>query len=117
MLTVTKIFEFEAAHYLPDYDGKCKDLHGHSYKLEVEVSNDKRVKKGYPEMLVDFGDIKKIVNDHVIDVMDHKVLNTIFDYPTAEFMVKDIFITLSNYFFVERVRLWETSTSYAEYRR
>lgn len=72
-IRLTKQFRFEAAHALYGYDGKCKNIHGHSYNLSVtvlgtpitEVSN---VKLG---MVMDFGDIKKIVKQEIVDVFDH----------------------------------------------
>ena len=76
MIRITKIFTFETAHVLYNYDGKCKNMHGHSYKLFVTVKgtpiNDiNDVKNG---MVVDFGDIKKIVKEEIVDVWDHAVL-------------------------------------------
>ena len=76
MIRITKIFTFETAHVLYNYDGKCKNMHGHSYKLIVTVKgtpiNDiNNVKNG---MVVDFGDIKKIVKEEIVDVWDHAVL-------------------------------------------
>lgn len=76
MIRITKIFTFETAHVLYNYDGKCKNMHGHSYKLFVTVKGNpiddiNNVKNG---MVVDFGDIKKIVNAEIIDVWDHSVL-------------------------------------------
>ena len=120
MITVTKIFEFEAAHHLPDYLGSCRNLHGHSYKMEVEVSGYQKGKeplKSYPNMIVDFGDLKRVVYREVITKLDHSNLNEHFHYPTAEHMVQEIAVTLQEFFVVERVRLWETSTSYAEWKK
>ena len=76
MIRITKIFTFETAHVLYNYDGKCKNMHGHSYKLFVTVKgtpiNDiNDVKNG---MVVDFGNIKKIVKEEIVDVWDHAVL-------------------------------------------
>ena len=76
MIRITKIFTFETAHVLYNYDGKCKNMHGHSYKLFVTVKGNpiddiNNEKNG---MVVDFGDIKKIVNAEIIDVWDHAVL-------------------------------------------
>ena len=76
MIRITKIFTFETAHVLYNYDGKCKNMHGHSYKLFVSVKgtpiNDiNNVKNG---MVVDFGDIKRIVKEEIVDVWDHAVL-------------------------------------------
>ncbi len=64
-IRITKIFHFEMAHALNNYDGLCRNIHGHSYKLRVTLigqpSNDKTSpKKG---MLIDFSDIKKIVRE------------------------------------------------------
>ena len=76
MIRITKIFTFETAHVLYNYDGKCKNMHGHSYKLFVTVKGNPindldHVKNG---MVVDFGDIKKIVKSEIIDVWDHAVM-------------------------------------------
>lgn len=76
MIHITKIFNFETAHVLYNYDGKCKNMHGHSYKLFVTIKgipiNDlSNPKNG---MVTDFGDIKKIVNEEIVDVWDHSVL-------------------------------------------
>lgn len=76
MIRITKIFTFETAHVLYNYDGKCKNLHGHSYKLYVTVKgvpiNDLDNKKN--GMVMDFGDIKSIVKSEIIDVWDHGAL-------------------------------------------
>ena len=76
MIRITKIFTFETAHVLYNYDGKCKNMHGHSYKLFVTVKgvpiND--VEHSKNGMVVDFGDIKKIVKEEIVDVWDHAVL-------------------------------------------
>ena len=76
MIRITKIFTFETAHVLYNYDGKCKNMHGHSYKLFVTVKgipiNDLDHQKN--GMVVDFGDIKKIVKSEIIDVWDHAVM-------------------------------------------
>lgn len=76
MIRITKIFTFETAHVLYNYDGKCKNMHGHSYKLFVSVKgtpiNDlENVKNG---MVMDFGDLKSIVNSQIIDQWDHAVM-------------------------------------------
>ena len=76
MIRITKIFTFETAHVLYNYDGKCKNMHGHSYKLFVTVKgnpiNDLDHSKN--GMVVDFGDIKRIVKSEIIDVWDHAVM-------------------------------------------
>lgn len=76
MIRVTKIFSFETAHLLYNYDGKCKNMHGHSYKLFVSVKgipiNDLENRKN--GMVIDFGDLKKIVETEVTGLWDHAVL-------------------------------------------
>jgi len=119
MITITKIFEFPAGHHLPYHEGACKNQHGHNFKLEITIGrkiSDLFIKKG---MVMDFSDLKKIVKEKVIDLLDHKYLNDIIPNPTAELLViwiqgildkeiKDIWLT--------RIRLWESSTSYAEWK-
>lgn len=128
---ITKRYTFEAAHSLPNYEGKCSRLHGHSYKLEVTVSggidtmsiirafqNDEPIlaKEG---MVIDFSELKRHIKS-VVEVYDHSNLNDHFILPTAEFMVVQIFrdlkSKLGNSVKVESVKLWETEDSYAEYR-
>ncbi|MDO5510103.1 MAG: 6-carboxytetrahydropterin synthase [Weeksellaceae bacterium] len=75
-IRLTKIFTFETAHALHGYDGKCKNVHGHSYKLFVTIAgtpiNDiQEVKNG---MVMDFGDLKSIVNQEIIEPLDHAIL-------------------------------------------
>ena len=121
MLTITRIFRFEACHSLPHYDGKCHQLHGHSYKLSVTVSGDIVTDPHNPKygMIIDFSDLKKIVNEKVIDKYDHAHLNAFFENPTAEIMVEkiaeDISRALPNNVKLVSVKLWETENSYAEY--
>ena len=72
-IRITKKFNFETGHALYGYDGKCKNVHGHSYKLEVTVSGKpitdaSNVKFG---MVIDFGDLKKIVKEEIVDLFDH----------------------------------------------
>lgn len=76
MIRITKIFTFETAHLLYNYDGKCKNLHGHSYKLFVTlkgnpINNLEDQKNG---MVLDFGDLKTIVKEEIVDNWDHAVM-------------------------------------------
>ncbi|MBU0778310.1 6-carboxytetrahydropterin synthase QueD [Patescibacteria group bacterium] len=121
MISICRKFEFHAAHHLPNHEGKCKDVHGHSYILEVEVTGPKSQKGSEIGMIMDFGFLKKIVNDSVLEKLDHKNLNDIWNNPTAEEMIEDIVrwidLELEKFpSYVERVRLWETSNSYAEWK-
>lgn len=117
--SVTKSFGFEAAHYLPDYEGACNRLHGHSYKMQVTVSGSVDEMSG---MIIDFNVLKSVVNNEVVDKYDHRYLNDFFENPTAENMVQHIFRELSAKFtkmglVLESVKLWETESSFAECRR
>ena len=118
MITVTKIFKFDAAHLLPDYVGKCKNLHGHSWRLDVEVEGMADAVL-YPTMVLDFGDLKKIVNEAVIDKLDHQYINDVVPGPpTAENMVGWIaYQLLETGLDVVSLKLWETDTSFATWRR
>jgi 6-pyruvoyltetrahydropterin/6-carboxytetrahydropterin synthase len=120
-ISVTKQFEFEAAHFLPGYDGPCGQMHGHTYRLEVEVEGTGRVKR--TGFVMDFKDLKERVRGSIVDYLDHKVLNDVDtsgfprELPTAENMAVWIYTRLCTAGLnVVRVRLWETSSSYAEVR-
>jgi len=123
-IEIIKAFTFDAAHYLPYHEGKCQHLHGHTYKLEIGVLGRVRPDTG---MVLDFSDFKGIVDENIVQPMDHRLLNDIQNHdfpasnPTAENMVvwirnrlrevlKDKSVTISF------VRLWETPTSYALWR-
>jgi queuosine biosynthesis protein QueD len=118
-IRITKIFTFDSAHQLEDYEGKCRHLHGHTYKLEVTVKGE----MGDNGMVFDFSILKKVVTERVISQLDHKYLNEVFDFnPTSENMVVWIFEQIDECFegqpcTLECVKLWETATSYAELRR
>lgn len=73
MFYLTKIFHFEAAHALNGYDGKCRNIHGHSYELRVTVKGMPLDEPGNPKngMVIDFHDLKQIVNQEVVDKFDH----------------------------------------------
>lgn len=112
-ITVTKVFKFDSAHYLPNYEGKCSNLHGHQWRLEVSIR--KRINEN-TGMVVDFGDIKTIVNKFVIDILDHSTINDRIKNPTAENMLIWIWNKLSydaNIKGLEKLVLWETDDSFA----
>ncbi len=117
MITVTKIFEFDAAHFLPGYDGKCKNMHGHRWQCEIEVSSNALV----DGMILDFGIINEWTKK-VIDKLDHKLINDIIEIPTAENMLLWIYKYLLNdaiinEVVIERIRLYETPNSFAEWKK
>jgi 6-pyruvoyltetrahydropterin/6-carboxytetrahydropterin synthase len=73
---ITKEFSFEMAHTLTGYDGICSEIHGHSYRLSVTVAGEPNPDPADPKfgMVMDFGALKKIVNEHIIDRYDHALL-------------------------------------------
>ena len=72
---------FDAAHYLPNYEGKCSRMHGHTYRLIVEVEGKPNPKTG---MVIDFSILKDIINEHILIYLDHQILNAVIKNPTAE---------------------------------
>lgn len=73
MIHLTKIFHFEAAHALMGYDGRCRNIHGHSYEMRVTIKGMPIIDPSSPKngMVMDFGDLKKIVNEEIVDHYDH----------------------------------------------
>jgi 6-pyruvoyltetrahydropterin/6-carboxytetrahydropterin synthase len=137
-MKVTKIFHFDAGHRLSNYSGKCKRLHGHTYMVEITVSNDYL---NEAEMVIDFGDLKDLFNQLVDNKFDHRMILKSNDpiniaignalpkddesicwvsyNPTAENIAKDIYFIFMNALLgreikLESVRVYETPTSYAE---
>jgi 6-pyruvoyltetrahydropterin/6-carboxytetrahydropterin synthase len=109
--SVTRTFTFEAAHQLPWHGGKCRNLHGHSYRLEVTVEGP----IGDHGIVVDFATIKEAVERDVIAAYDHQYLNDLFDNPTAELIAAEIWKRVEGAdLAVSRIRLWETPDSYVE---
>lgn len=141
-IRITKQFNFETGHALYGYDGKCRNVHGHSYKLSVTVighpvTNPGHVKLG---MVIDFGDLKKIVKEEIVDQFDHATIfnkNTPHIELAKELMERGHNVILANYQptsenmvldFAERIKarlpkeislfslkLQETETSFAEW--
>lgn len=122
-MKVCKMFRFDAAHYLPHYEGKCKNLHGHGWVLEVEVDGPV-CEDG---MVVDFVTLKTVVNHNIIDKLDHKCLNDLskepwylgsaFDNPTCENLLIWMWHQIDGVWHgceLSRLRLYETPDSYAE---
>jgi len=120
MISVKRVFRFEAAHFLPDYTGKCKNLHGHSYKLEVEVENDHN-SLSTDGMVMDFSILDSIVSPILILEFDHKLINDTLPNPTAENMVKyfhkKITEFLPNDVYLVSLVLWETENCCAIWRQ
>lgn len=142
MFYLTKTFHFEAAHALAGYDGKCRNIHGHSYELQVTVKGMPVDEPGNPKngMVIDFHDLKRIVNEEVVERLDHSFIigtNMPADFvesakrnfdkivcvnyqPTTENMLTDfaerIKVKLPQNVELYSVRLQETRDSFAEWR-
>lgn len=73
---VTRVFRFEAAHALYGYDGKCRHIHGHGYELHVTLLGEPLQDTNHPKqgMVMDFGDIKHLIHQHIIEPFDHALL-------------------------------------------
>lgn len=86
-VTVGKQFTFHAAHQLPHHNGQCRDLHGHTYKLEVAVTGKVSDPDGASDegMVIDFADIKAVYKEYIEPLVEHKFLNdTLFNHvPTT----------------------------------
>lgn len=116
MLSMTRRFEFHAAHRLPNHQGACYRFHGHSYFLEITVFGEPNAEGPEAGMIMDFSLLKKIVQETIINVLDHANINDIIDNPTAENMVRWILVRLSEIIpNLHRIRLYETSNSYVEW--
>ena len=121
MLSIVKKFEFCYGHCLPGHKGRCKNVHGHNSQLEVELVMSETTEKirDYDDMIIDFGDFKKLVTETVIDKLDHQYLNDFIENPVAENIVLWVARELQNVFgnSLVRVRVSETSNSYAEWKK
>lgn len=141
IIRITREFSFEMAHVLKDYDGPCRNVHGHSYRLFVTLSgtplkNEKSPRNG---MVIDFSELKTLVIKEIISRFDHSVVvssnydseklemmkktfgNTVIvDYqPTCENLVSDFAGRLRNRMpegtSLHSIKLYETANSYAEW--
>jgi 6-pyruvoyltetrahydropterin/6-carboxytetrahydropterin synthase len=141
IIRVTREFTFEMAHVLGNYDGPCRNVHGHSYRLFVTISGTPVNEIASPKdgMVMDFADLKNIILKEIINVFDHAVAvskdfdrdkmemlsktfgNTVLvDYqPTCENLVSDfasrIKIHLPERISLHSLKLYETAKSYAEW--
>ena len=146
-MRITRRLEFDAGHRIPDHASQCRHLHGHRYAIEVTLSGEIIDAAGKPVngMVMDFGDMKTIAREHVVDHWDHAflvyrgdiavaeflagmpdhktvVLDTV---PTAENLAREAFRildpvyrdTYGNHLRLERVRLYETPNCWADAAR
>ena len=134
---ITKIFKFEAAHNLPYHQGKCRNMHGHSYRAEVTLVGTVQEIDAFNSesgMVVDFSAMSNYWKTHLEPLLDHSEKGTLNDvitlgdrviYPTAEWIAGFILKKFAEWIidtyshsdvFVSSVRVWETETSYATVR-
>ena len=144
MLTITKRLEFDAGHRIPQHKSQCRNLHGHRYALEITLQGEPVDDPTSSDhgMLMDFSDVKAIAKEHLVDLWDHAFIvyrddtlvrdllaqipghkTVVVDrVPTAENLVAIAFETLDplyterfgNHLKLQRMRLYETPTSWAE---
>lgn len=123
MFEITAAAHFDAAHFLREYNGKCANLHGHRWKVEVSIRGAELDKIG---ILVDFSDVKSFLKE-AMNKFDHRLINDVNPFnninPTAENIAKFIFDFMDEQVgakYGERAKLhkvivWETETSNAAY--
>jgi len=117
-MLIRRTFRFEAAHVLPFHPGKCSQMHGHSYRLEVGVRGPLREEGPARGMVLDFEEIKRVVRAEVVDRLDHRTLNDVLENPTAERIVAWIWQRLDPALEgLDELVLWETANSCAVLRR
>jgi 6-pyruvoyltetrahydropterin/6-carboxytetrahydropterin synthase len=105
-----------AAHRLPDHEGKCQRLHGHTYGLEVTVEGRPQETGPAAGMIMDFAELRQRVTELVVESLDHRMLNELFEFvPTTEAVAAWAFEQLRGAGLpVVRVRLAEGPSSYVE---
>jgi 6-pyruvoyltetrahydropterin/6-carboxytetrahydropterin synthase len=144
-LTITRKFEFDAGHRIPNHLSLCKNLHGHRYVLELTITGNIQQENQAHDfgMIIDFGEIKQLIQTHLIQKWDHAFLvyaedtillhflNSLPDHktvvlpcvPTAENLVKLAFDTANqilhthykNNILIKHARLYETPNCWADY--
>ena len=143
-MRITRRLEFDAGHRIPDHASQCRHLHGHRYALEITLSGELIETEGSPArgMLIDFGDVRAIAKQHIVDIWDHAFLayrgdTAVVDFlqgmpghktvlldviPTAENLAAEAFRILEPLYTgiyrdqlrLERVRLYETPNCWAD---
>ena len=146
-MRITRRLEFDSGHRIPDHASPCKHLHGHRYVIEVTLTGEIIHADGNPAngMVMDFGEIKRIAKEHVVDAWDHAFLVYRNDHPVVEFLAtipdhKTVLLddvptaenlaliafrlldahyqdTFGNHLQLERVRLYETPNCWADATR
>jgi 6-pyruvoyltetrahydropterin/6-carboxytetrahydropterin synthase len=143
-MLINRRLEFDAGHRIPNHNSQCKHLHGHRYAIEISLSGDIISTEGQSEqgMVMDFSDVKRIANTHLVDLWDHAFLayrgdKVVCDFlgslpnhktvildvvPTAENLAQIAFDILNsayqdtygNHLRLEQVRLYETPSNWAD---
>jgi len=140
-IRVTKQFSFEMSHALLNYDGLCRNIHGHSYKLQITVAGEPLMDPESPKngMVIDFSILKKIIQQQIVSQLDHSLMinekaptdklselgqmyerhHVVPFQPTSENMVvyiaEKVKPLLPEHIELFSVRLYETSSSFAEW--
>lgn len=107
-MKVTKEFVFDAAHYLPNYEGKCERLHGHTWKLHVTVEAPLERVSG---LAFDFVKLKNLTMERAVNRLDHQVVNDLVENPSAELIALWVWHQLRD-LPLHEVKVWETPTSF-----
>jgi 6-pyruvoyl-tetrahydropterin synthase len=139
IIRVTKEFRFEGAHALLDYDGKCRHIHGHSYRLLITVSGVPESRENHPKsgMVLDFSELKSIVTSYITEPFDHALIlrsdsplaeeisNSYENVKIVEFQPTSENLTINfakilkehlpSHIKLCSVKLYETSTSFVEW--
>jgi len=111
-MKIAREFTFDSAHFLKDYKGKCENMHGHTYRIRVVIEGEPK-ENG---LVMDFTDIKKVVNEKIIDKWDHATINDTLEHASVENMCiwawEQLKPELSG---LSEIRIWETANSFAIY--
>ena len=117
-MQIRKWFAFEAAHVLPQHPGRCAQLHGHSYRVEVTLEGPLQASGPAAGMVMDFDALSLVVSERIIAELDHRSLNDVIDNPTAEniaiWMWRQLAPELPA---LAELAVWETQTACAVLRR
>lgn len=114
MISLAREFNFDSAHCLHWHNGKCSNLHGHTYKLQVFITG----KLNENGIIIDLNDFDSIVKKEAVDLLDHNDLNNILENPTVENLIIWIWNKLETKLEgLHKIQLWETPKSFAVYTK
>ena len=95
-MIIGRTFTFDAAHRLPDHGGKCWEMHGHTWRVTLEVEGDRATQGQSNGMVMDLAELKTVAHT-LLSRWDHKVLNEWFKHPTCENIAYELFKDLQEY--------------------